>query len=74
MYENKKIGFLFVLPFVLGVIGFKLFPFVMSLALSFTQYDIINPPEFIGLDNYKELAAHDGSSSFRVELDNENPS
>ncbi|MBT0570175.1 sugar ABC transporter permease [Curvibacter sp. CHRR-16] len=59
MYENKKLGFLFVLPFVLGVLGFKLFPFFMSFALSFTQYDFINPPEYIGLDNYKELFAHD---------------
>ena len=59
MYENKRLGFLFVLPFVLGVLGFKLFPFVTSLALSFTQYDIINPPEFIGMENYVELAAHD---------------
>ncbi|APW37811.1 sugar ABC transporter permease [Rhodoferax koreense] len=57
MYENKKIGFIFVLPFFLGVLGFKLFPFVMSLALSLTQYDIINPPEYIGLENYKELVA-----------------
>jgi len=56
MYENKRLGFLFVLPFVLGVLGFKLFPFVMSFALSFTQYDIINPPQFIGTENYRELA------------------
>ena len=59
MYENKKIGFLFVLPFVLGVLGFKLFPFMMSFALSFTQYDIINPPQFIGLENYQELFLKD---------------
>ncbi|MEH0167608.1 carbohydrate ABC transporter permease [Paucibacter sp. JuS9] len=59
MYENKKLGFLFVLPFVLGVLLFKLFPFVASLALSFTQYDLIDPPQFIGLENYKELVASD---------------
>ena len=58
MYENKRIGFLFVLPFVLGVLGFKLFPFVMSFALSFSQYDIINPPQFVGMENYQELV-HD---------------
>jgi oligogalacturonide transport system permease protein len=55
MYENKRLGFLFVLPFVLGVLGFKLFPFLMSFALSFTQYDIISPPIYIGLENYDEL-------------------
>jgi oligogalacturonide transport system permease protein len=55
VYENKRLGLLFVLPFLLGVLGFKLFPFVMSFALSFTQYDIINPPVAIGLENYNEL-------------------
>lgn len=59
MYENKRLGFLFVLPFVLGVLLFKLFPFFMSFALSFTQYDLIDPPQFVGLDNYRELATAD---------------
>lgn len=59
MYENKRIGFLFVLPFVLGVLGFMLFPFVMSLALSFTQFDVFSPPVFVGVDNYVELATRD---------------
>lgn len=59
MYENKKLGFLFVLPFVLGVLLFKLTPFVMSFALSFTQYDLIDPPQYVGLQNYQELATAD---------------
>ncbi|RZT91963.1 carbohydrate ABC transporter permease [Rivibacter subsaxonicus] len=59
MYENKRLGFMFALPFVLGVLAFKLFPFVMSLALSFTQYDLIDPPEYVGLDNYRELLTQD---------------
>lgn len=59
MYENKKIGFLFVLPFVLGVLLFKLFPFVTSFALSFTQYDIIDPPVWVGMDNYRDLFGDD---------------
>ncbi|WP_395704234.1 carbohydrate ABC transporter permease [Aquabacterium sp.] len=59
MYENKRIGFLFVLPFVLGVLGFKLFPFVMSLALSLTEYDVFSPPQFVGLANYVEIVAKD---------------
>lgn len=59
MYDNKRLGFLYVMPFVLGVLLFKLFPFAMSFALSFTQYDLIDPPKFIGLDNYRELASED---------------
>lgn len=59
MYENRRLGFLFVLPFVLGVLLFKLFPFAMSFALSFTDYDVMDPPVFVGLDNYRELALED---------------
>ncbi len=59
MYENKRLGFLFVLPFVLGVLMFKLFPFVMSFALSFTEYDVMNPPVWIGADNYRQLFTQD---------------
>jgi len=59
MYENRRLGFLFVLPFVLGVLLFKLFPFVMSFALSFTQYDVMDPPVYVGLQNYRELALED---------------
>lgn len=66
MYENKRLGFLFVLPFVLGVLLFKLFPFVASFALSFSQYDLIDPPEFVGLANYQELAI--GDPLFRKSL------
>lgn len=56
MYDNKRVGFLFALPFVLGVLGFKLFPFVMSFALSFTQFEVFRPPKVVGLDNYAQLA------------------
>ncbi|MEN9890842.1 MAG: hypothetical protein RLY78_1137 [Pseudomonadota bacterium] len=59
MYENRRLGFLFVLPFVLGVLMFKLFPFVMSFALSFTEYDVMNPPVWIGADNYRQLFTQD---------------
>jgi len=59
MYENKRLGFRFVLPFVLGVLLFKAFPFVMSFALSFTQYDLIDPPEWVGLRNYEEMLSGD---------------
>jgi oligogalacturonide transport system permease protein len=59
MYDNKRLGFLYVMPFVLGVLLFKLFPFAMSFALSFTQYDLIDPPTYIGLDNYRELVSDD---------------
>jgi len=66
MYENRRTGLLFVLPFLLGVLGFKLFPFVASLALSMTQFDVMSPPEFVGLENYRVLATQD--PTFRQSL------
>jgi oligogalacturonide transport system permease protein len=59
MYQNRFLGFAFVLPFLLGVLLFKLFPFAMSFALSFTEYDLMDPPKWAGLRNYQEIAAHD---------------
>lgn len=59
MYENKRLGFMFALPFVLGILFFKLFPFIASFALSLTQYDLIDPPQYVGLENYRELAGND---------------
>jgi oligogalacturonide transport system permease protein len=55
MYENRRTGWLFALPFLIGVLAFKAFPFVMSLALSFTQYDVFSPPRMVGADNYVQL-------------------
>ncbi len=59
MYENRRLGFLFVLPFVLGVLLFKAFPFFMSFALSFTEYDVMSPPVWVGAENYQHLFTSD---------------
>lgn len=55
MYESRKMGLMFILPYLLGLVLFQLFPFAMSFFLSFTEYDIIRPPIYIGLENYIEI-------------------
>ncbi|MDR2484230.1 MAG: hypothetical protein LBD55_02410 [Treponema sp.] len=35
--------------------AFKAFPLLMSLYLSFTQYNIISSPIFIGLENFQQI-------------------
>jgi multiple sugar transport system permease protein len=47
--------YLFVLPWVVGFLVFTVGPIVASFVLSFTQYDIILPPRFVGLGNFREL-------------------
>jgi multiple sugar transport system permease protein len=44
-------------PWLVGFFVFAFGPILSSLYLSFTRYDMANPAQWIGLDNYKQLAA-----------------
>jgi multiple sugar transport system permease protein len=52
-YE-AKVGFLFLLPWLLGFLFFKAFPILAALGFSFTNFKMIEPEKtrFIGLANY----------------------
>ena len=50
---------LFLAPWILGFSIFFGYPLVMSAYLSFTHYDLLNPPRWIGLANYKYLFGAD---------------
>ncbi|HZN19432.1 MAG TPA: sugar ABC transporter permease [Micromonosporaceae bacterium] len=47
---------LFLAPWVIGFLIFNAGPMVASLWLSLTEYDVSNPPRWVGLENYRELA------------------
>lgn len=47
--------YLFILPWVLGFLIFTVGPIIASFVLSFTEYDIILAPRFVGLGNFREL-------------------
>lgn len=53
--RESKYFYLFVSPWIIGFIVFALFPIGASLYYSFTDYDIIHAPVFVGLNNYSEL-------------------
>jgi multiple sugar transport system permease protein len=44
---------------VLGAVLFAFLPMAASLFLSFTRYDVLTPPRWIGLGNYQRLFADD---------------
>jgi len=48
-------AYFFILPWFLGFICFIAGPMIISLIISFTQYDIVQAPAFIGLANYERL-------------------
>jgi len=53
--EEARAGLVFVSPFVIGFLIFTAGPLLYSLYLSFTQYDVLNPPVWRGLENYQQM-------------------
>jgi putative chitobiose transport system permease protein len=49
--------YLFLAPALALIAIFVLYPIASVVYYSFTSYDIVRPPEFIGLDNYRQLVA-----------------
>ncbi|HWD41152.1 MAG TPA: sugar ABC transporter permease [Fimbriimonas sp.] len=52
-------GYAFVSPWIAGFLLFTAWPFCRSIYLSFTSYDVVTPPKWIGLVNYHVLANED---------------
>ncbi len=50
-------GYLFILPTFLGYTVFIIGPILAAIGLSFTQYDLLSPPTFTGLENYRQLVS-----------------
>ncbi len=48
-------GWIFILPALLGTIVFIIIPVFCSFGLSFAKWDLLNPIEFVGFQNYKEI-------------------
>jgi len=48
-------GLLFISPWIIGFLLFRVVPFFMSLYFSFTFYPILESPKWIGLANYRNL-------------------
>ena len=53
--HNNTVGWLFVLPAVLGTLIFIVIPVIASFSLSFTDWDLLNEIKFVGLENYKSI-------------------
>lgn len=48
-------GWVFIAPLLLGFILFTAFPLLLSIFYSFTEYDLFHAPNFIWLNNFKEV-------------------
>lgn len=56
--ERKSLvtGLLFISPWIVGFLAFRIVPFVMSFYYSFTFYPVLQAPKWIGLQNFQNLA------------------
>ena len=57
--KKHKVLYLFLLPFLLVFATFTLAPVAISLALSFTYFNVLEPPRFVGFQNYLNLFLSD---------------
>ncbi len=48
-------GLIFILPALIGTLIFIVIPVICSFGLSFTKWDLLNPIQFVGFSNYKEV-------------------
>ncbi|EKO3428596.1 sugar ABC transporter permease [Vibrio fluvialis] len=59
MYESRKLGLAYLSPYIIGLIVFTAFPFVSSFLMSFTDYDLMTAPKFVGIENYRYMLTED---------------
>src|SRR5713226_6087640 len=57
--RTARAGLLFVLPWLLSLLLFTIYPVLTTLYLSLTDYNIVQPPRWIGLQNYHTMFTAD---------------
>nr|WP_026891969.1 sugar ABC transporter permease [Lacrimispora aerotolerans] len=53
--RHSKIGLVYILPWLIGMVFLTLYPFINALIISFSDYNLVREPNFIGLTNYTNL-------------------
>lgn len=57
--REAYIGLSFVLPWVISLLLFTLYPVLATFYLSLTDYNLVQPPRWVGLQNYRTMFNHD---------------
>lgn len=58
-FKRDYMGYLYMAPFLLLFLVFVVLPVFVAFALSFTDYNMLQPMEWVGLANYKHLLMDD---------------
>src|SRR5207247_6611868 len=54
-WRRRRLVLLLMSPWIVGFSVFFGYPLVMSAYLSFTHYDLLSPPRWVGLANYRYM-------------------
>lgn len=57
--HEARWGLFFISPWIIGFLLFQLGPMLASLYFSFTEYNVLRPPEWLGLENYRYMLTED---------------
>ncbi|MFI7386206.1 carbohydrate ABC transporter permease [Streptomyces sp. NPDC049813] len=57
--ERQWPAYVFLSPWMIGALVLTLIPMAVSLYLSFTDYNLFDPPHWVGLRNYTEMLTED---------------
>lgn len=69
--SENAVGYLFLAPWIIGFFILTFIPMIQSLYLSFTEYNMAQPPTWVGLSNYKRMFSSDpllGDPQFKKSL------
>lgn len=58
-FRNDFVAYLIISPWLIGFLGLVIGPMLASLYFSFTNYDMLSPAVWTGLDNYKNVLFND---------------
>jgi len=53
--QEELLAYLFIMPSLLGFVIFLVVPMVASLGISFYDWELLSPPQFVGLKNFGAL-------------------
>lgn len=57
--DDRRVGWLFLLPVVVGFLIFYAYPTVRGVYYSLTDYSLLNDPKYVGGANYRQLIGDD---------------
>lgn len=64
--SEARWGFFCIAPWMVGFLVLTAGPMIASLFFSFTDYDVLSPPRWVGLRNYADLAGPDRANVIKA--------